>query len=330
MKYEIVLRGSNGSDSVLYLPVIKDNIEWETERKGSPSKLTFTVIKDENIAFEEGAPVILKADGKGIFYGFVFEKERDKDHHIKCTCYDQLRYFKNKTTLLYENKSASDLVKMLANDFKLVTGTIESTGHVIKQRDEDNQTIFDIVLNALDETLLNTGKMYVLYDDFGKITLKNIESMKTKFVIDYETAENFSYTSSIDRDTFNQVMVVVESEKDKTTGKKKRTKYVDYDPKTQKWWGKLQTVEKVEEGVNVANFAKMVLKAKNRKTRQLTIKNCIGDFSIRAGCSVHVHINIGDIVVAQALVCEKVTHYITADHHSMDITVWDANTFTGD
>lgn len=330
MKYEIVLRGSNGSDSVLYVPIIEDGIEWETERKGSAGKLTFTVVKDSNIAFEEGAPVILKADGKGIFYGFVFEKERDKEHRIKCTCYDQLRYFKNKTTLLYENKSASDLVTLLAKDFKLEVGSIESTGYVIKQRDEDNQTLFDIVLNALDETLLNAGKIFVLYDDFGKLTLKNIESMKTDFVIDYQTAENFSYTSSIDKDTFNQVMIVVEGDKDKTSGQKKRTKYVDYDSKTQKWWGKLQTVVKADEGVNVANLAKMVLKAKNRKTRQLTIKNCIGDFSIRAGCSVHVHLNIGDIVVSQSLVCEKVTHHITADHHSMDITVWDANTFTGD
>ena len=29
---------------------------------------------------------------------------------------------------------------------------------------EDNQTLFDIIQNALDETLKATGQMYVLYD----------------------------------------------------------------------------------------------------------------------------------------------------------------------
>ena len=46
---------------------------------------------------------------------------------------------------------------------------------------------------------------YCLYDDFGKLTLKNIESMKLDLLVDSETAENYDYTSSIDSNTYNKV-----------------------------------------------------------------------------------------------------------------------------
>ncbi len=78
---------------------------------------------------------------------------------------------------------------------KLNVGTIEDTGYIIASRVEDNKTLFDIIQNALDLTLQNRKKLYVLYDDFGKLTLKNVESMKLNLMIDDETAENYSYTS---------------------------------------------------------------------------------------------------------------------------------------
>lgn len=42
---------------------------------------------------------------------------------------------------MYENKTARDLIKMIAEDFKLNIGDIESTGHTIASRVEDNQTL---------------------------------------------------------------------------------------------------------------------------------------------------------------------------------------------
>ena len=41
----------------LYYPVVEDEIQLEQERSGSPSKLTFTVIKDQTLDFSEGDPV---------------------------------------------------------------------------------------------------------------------------------------------------------------------------------------------------------------------------------------------------------------------------------
>lgn len=92
------------------------------------------------------------------------------------TAYDQLRYLNNKDTYVYENKTASQFIQMLAADFSLNTGTLEDTGFVIASRVEDNTSLFDMIENALDLTLQNSKEMFVLFDDFGKLTLKNISS----------------------------------------------------------------------------------------------------------------------------------------------------------
>ena len=110
-----------------YEPVCQDGITWTLERKGSPGKLEFTVLKDEKLYFEEGAIVRMTSDSTNVFYGFVFKKSYDKDKNIKVTAYDQLRYLKNKDTYVYKNKTATELVKMIANDFNLNVGQMDDT-----------------------------------------------------------------------------------------------------------------------------------------------------------------------------------------------------------
>lgn len=312
MDVELLIEGAGGR---AYNPIICDDIIWETVRKGAPSKLTFTVVKDGNISFQEGAKVQLKVDGKKVFIGFIFTKERDKRQMISCTAYDQLRYLKNKDTYVYTGKTASEVLQMIAKDFGLNLGSVANTGYKIAQRDEDNQTLFDIILNALDLTLDATGKVYVLYDDFGKITLKNIDDMKLRVYIDQNSAENFAYSSSIDKDTFNQVKVVREDSE-----KGKREIYMAKDNNRIKNWGVLQYFAKASEGTNPQSLVNSILKAKNRKTRTLSIQNALGDVTVRAGCSLPVSLDLGDSVVTnEYLMCEKVTHRFSSDHHFMDI-----------
>ena len=94
MSMELLL--SDPSGKKLFLPVVEEGIEWSTERTSTPGKLTFKVVKDDIIDFQEGAAVRFKFNDKGIFFGFVFTKKRDKDQIITVTAYDQLRYLKNK------------------------------------------------------------------------------------------------------------------------------------------------------------------------------------------------------------------------------------------
>ena len=71
--------------------------------------------------------------------------------------------------------------------------------------------LFQHQQQALDET---EGKNRVAYyDDAGKLTLKNINTMKLNLLIDEETGENFSYESSIDEQTYNKIKLAYNDEK---------------------------------------------------------------------------------------------------------------------
>lgn len=303
-------------NSKLYQPIVTEGIQWTTERAGSPSILKFTVVKDETIAFQEGDPVRLKVDGKEVFYGFVFIKKRNKDHHIDVTAYDQLRYLKNKDTYVYEKKTASQLIRMIADDFGLNLGSIESTKYVIPSRVEDNQSLFDIIQNALDLELQNRGELFCLYDDFGKLTLKNIASMKLDILIDQDTAEDFDYTSSIDQDTYNQIKLTYDNEE-----KGEREVYIAKSSANINAWGLLQLHEKLQEGENGKAKADALLKLYNKKTRNLKVNDCFGDVRCRAGSMVPVQLYLGDMSVSNYLLVEKAVHTFDKDHHSMSLNL---------
>lgn len=193
--------------NVIYEPPVEEGVQIEWERSGTPGKLTFTTIKVEGLAFQEGDPVRFYYDYKQVFAGYVFKKQRDKEHHIKVTCYDQIRYLKNKYTYVFENKTATQIVKSLCGDFKLQTGDMDNTAYVIPAIVEENKAALDIILDVLEETLLNTGKMYVLYDDCGNIRIRNTENMMSTTLIYEESAENFDYSSSIDDETYNNIVL---------------------------------------------------------------------------------------------------------------------------
>lgn len=312
---ELLIEGAGGK---IFEPVVLDGVTWETVRVGAPSKLEFTVLRVGDVSFTEGNRVQLKVNNEKVFMGFIFSKSHNKDQQIKCVAYDQLRYFKNKDTYVYTNKTASEVLKMIAADFGLTTGEIADTGFKIKQRDEDNQSLFDIVLNALDLTLDSTGERYVLYDDFGKITLKNINELTTNLLLDKEAGENFEYESSIDRNTYNKVKVIQED--DKTSA---RNVYVDQNDEHVQKWGVLQYLYKADKGVNVKSIAATILKAKDVKTRTLQIRNVFGNLKVRAGCSVNVSLDLGDTSPNnEKMLCESVKHTFNADYHTMDIVFY--------
>ena len=304
------------SGEQLYVPTVADDVTWTTDRVGSPGKLTFTVIKDDVISFHEGNPVRMSADGKDLFYGFVFAKKRDKKQHIDVTAFDQLRYLKNKDTYIYANKTTSDVIKMIAADFKLNLGTIEQTSFKIASRVEDNSTLFDIIYNALDLELMNKKKLFVLYDDFGKLSLKSLDSMKIPLLIDEETGENFDYSSSIDEETYNKIKL---SHENQDTGK--RDIYIAQDGKHINDWGILQHYGTLQDGENGEAKVNALLDLYNVKTRKLKITKAFGDVRVRAGCMVVVKLALGDMNVQNYMLVEKCVHTFNESEHRMDLTL---------
>ena len=301
-------------NSTIQFPVVEEGARLTLERKGTPGKLEFTVVKGPGLNFAEGDPVKLTVNGTAMFYGFVFKKKRDKGGTIDVVAYDQLRYLKNKDTITEEGLKASDLLKRIATDFRLNLGTVEDTGYTLETIVEENQTLFDMIQSALDETLMNTKQLYVLYDDAGKLTLKNINTMKLNLLIDEETGENFSYESSIDEQTYNKIKLAYNDEK---TGK--RELFIAQDGAKMNQWGVLQYFEEIQTQTGASAKADALLKLYDQKTRRLTVKNAFGDVRVRAGSALVVALNLGDIITNNFMVVEKVTHTFKDNEHRMEL-----------
>lgn len=304
----------NGAD--IQMPVVKDGIKLTWERKGTPGKLTFTVYKSDGLNFQEGNPVKLLVDGMPIFSGFVFQKKRDKNRSIDVVAYDQLRYLKNKDTVIDEGLKASDLLKRLATDFRLQTGNIADTEYVLETIVEENQTLFDIIQKTLDETMMHTKQLFILYDDVGKLTLQNVNTMKLDILIDEETGENFNYETSIDSQTYNKINLAYPN---KDTGTLER--FVVQDGENINRWGVLQYFEQIQTTTGAVQKAEALLKLYDMKTRKLSIQKAFGDVRVRAGSAVAVSLHLGDMVANQYMMVDKVTHIFESERHTMDLNL---------
>lgn len=300
-----------------YVPVVEDEVTWITDRVGVPGELNFTILDDGKIDVQEGNTVRFQYEGKKVFIGFIFEKSDDKEGLIEIVAYDQLRYLKNKDVYVYTNKRADQFVRMVANDFGLSVGTLENTRYVIPSMVEDNVALFDMIGNALDVTLENSGEQYVLYDDFGRIALRRMQNMALDVLVDEETAENFKYNSSIDSDTYNQVKLIRENEEEGT-----REVFMAKDTKNINSWGVLQHFDTLGEDENGKSKADALLRLYNQKTKTLEVVGQLGDVRVRGGSMLPVRLQLNDTRVSNMMLVEKVTHTFKKDEHFMDLTLW--------
>ena len=311
-----ILIQKNNSDTI-FAPIVEGDITLEWARKNSPGVLRFNVIKDSKLKFDEGCPVSFRYNGKNVFYGYVFTKSSSDSTKMTVTCYDQLRYLKNKTSMAYGNKKYSEVLKIIANDYKLKCGAIEDTSYKIPQRIEDG-TLFDILGNASDLTVLKNGKLFVLYDDFGKITLKNIESMKVPLLVDETTGESYSYSTTIDKDVYSKI--VLASDNDQTG---ERELHIVNNADLQKRYGVLQYYESVDNAsvAEIKAQAKLMANYYGKISRSLKLKKVLGDIQVRGGSSLVVMLNLGDMQVQNYMVVEKVSHSFSNGLHTMDLDV---------
>lgn len=311
--YELLIE-----DRQVYLPVLAGEMSLEYKRQLAPGRLSFNVLKDSNIDFGEGSPVRLRVGGEDVFRGYVFEKQRKERDIISVSCYDSLRYLKNRDTILYRGKKYSELLKMILNDYSLKQGDIADTGYIIEKQLAEG-TLFDILADAADMTYGATGKRFVLLDDFGKICLRNTEKMLVDTELNSGNIGSFDYKTTIDRDVYNSVLFVRD---DREAGI--RNVYTASDDNVYRW-GVLQKLIKPKEEVNTAMLAQMArefLKKYSRKRRYLTLNNVKGNIALRGGSVVKVSLDIGDIILNELMSCERIRHSFLNGVHLMDIDLY--------
>lgn len=64
MAAELLIQNGNK----IFEPAVQEDIEWTTERAGTPGKLTFKVMIDDALNITEGNAVRFRWDDNNIFY----------------------------------------------------------------------------------------------------------------------------------------------------------------------------------------------------------------------------------------------------------------------
>ena len=291
-------------------------VSWETERTGSPGKLTFTIIKSGDLSFTEGGVVRFSVDGQLQFYGWVFTKSKNRWGEIDVTCYDRLRYLKANASYAFYGQTAGQIIQQIAADLQVDVGDIADTGYQIPSVVEEDQSCLDIIESAVQQTLLNTGNIYVFYDDGNGLALQQPSSMISNVLIgEGSLLTDYEYKTDIDSQTYNSVKLARPNEE---TGMADVVESQNSDTISQ--WGLLRLYQTVDGDVNLAQMeaqANATLQYYNRRLRTLSVET-LGVPGLRAGMMVLMKVpGLGDINLDQYVLLEKVSHTWTNDEHTM-------------
>jgi hypothetical protein len=305
------------SGKIYEISELVTSVTWKDVLNDGCSKLEFSYI-DDDLVVENGSVVRFRYDGANIFYGYVFKVSRNKNKEITVTAYDQLRYCKAKDTVVVKNDTIDSLVKKMCTYFNLKTGTLTNTGYKLPVSVQDDKTWLDIIYTAISDTLMNTGNWYCLRDEFGRITIRDLEELTLNLILgDESLVYDYEYRKSIDDDFYNQIKIVSDNE---STGK--RDVYIARDSNSIEKYGLLQYFEVLDKNANPSQAkakADNLLRLYNRELETLSLE-CLGDTGVRVGTSFYGQIE--DIALNKRLIVKSVTHeFIPAHVMTVEVTI---------
>lgn len=291
--------------------------QWTTKRSGYPASLELSVLDDPAVDWVCGGILTAQNGKEKLFYGYLFQIDLDEEGTVGLTAYDQTRYLKNKDTYVFTGKRADQIVAQIAADFRLKTVSLPGTGYAIPSMVEDGQTLFDIILKALDLTLINAGRMFYLWDDFGALRLSEVKASGELVVLgDESLTTGYTYSVEIDSQTSNKVKLVRDN---KETGK--RDVYLFQDSNNIKRWGVLQNYEKVDENWNAAQITAQgdrMLALYNRPARSLELK-AVSLPEVRAGKVIFVDLSSAGL--KQPFLVEEARHDLLEETMTLKVKV---------
>lgn len=308
------------TDSKIYdMTDLCTELSWTDPLNNGASYLEFSYIFDDQIGLiERGAPVRLSDNNQtqGIFYGIVFKVETGQNRIIKVKAYDRLRYLKAKETIVVDGDTLNTLITKACRFFRFPVGKNTRTGYVLPDSVCTDKTWLDIIYTAISDTLIGTKDYYCLRDEYGTICLRDMADMQLPLVLgDGSLTYAYSYSASIDDDFYNQVKLVAANEK---TGR--ADVYLTADSESIERYGLLQYYEVLDKNTDSAKAkdkALSLLRLYNREVETLSL-SCLGDISVRAGCSIYG--SIADVELERRLIVNKVTHkFLPA--HTMEVEV---------
>lgn len=327
-RIELYTVDGTGTPQTMFVPVLLDDISWTSEWACTPSKMTFTVLKEGALNFGMGTKAVLKINDEIIWTGYVMYKHRTSDVKIDCTAYDQLRYLKLKMWKSFEDvQCCSDPIKEILEDYELPIGEFDELDQVTQ-----GDLVFDgkEALEVIDELMQkhsSSRENLVFFDKAGEICLKKLDNMRvTNQFFTAGEMEDWDYTSSIE-ESYNSITVDV-LEADGETHDRFIT--VEDEGSINRWGLLRYVAQSNEDPEAIETRAKWLLEVLNREVRTLKLQKVLGNPEIRGGSLIAVKLNLGDMLLYSWMVVREVTHTLGQNGYTMDITVTNEHLGFGD
>ena len=306
-------------------------VVWSTSIQGRAGQLNFTLIPTE-YNFSCGSKVWFSVTSNftkvNVFMGYVFNTQFNKNHELNVLCYDQTRYLNNRDVYVFKQMTAAQIFEKICKDYQLNYKVAASSKYVCDPATRDNVSLMDMIQRALDETFVKTaesnenkiGTYLFVRDNYGVLTLDNIENYRRNYIVDKDMLElDFSYSRSIDKDTATRVKLV---RKD-SSGNVHQIEVLENSNLTKKW-GILHHYEVIDTPGSQAELhsrAENLLKLKGRPTEKITFTT-EGLLDVFAGCGLFV--NLEDISynrMNKFCIVTSARHTFKNNEHLMDLEV---------
>lgn len=305
---------------------IVSDIKWTTDLNFSAGELAFDLIQEKNpIIPYTGDIITFKWDKTKIFYGYVWKYTVKKDNTVSVTCYDKMRYLKNKDSIVFQTGTIADRFNNVTHRAGIKHKVVNSQTHKVAAEVCDGKTYFDMLKSAVKKHLKSTGHMYFLFTNYDTVELRKAPFKNLNLIVGSGSGAT-DYTYSVDiNNTYNVIKVVQKNTKDS----KSETATADTgdDPaktsftsktvsgKSPEQWGVLRDVVSKKDKATWAQAikeARDTLHDKNLANKTLSI-TCMGDLNLIPGNTVKVKLDNFDKTLSKCAIT-KATHNFGTDY----------------
>ena len=232
----------------------------------------------EDTASPTGMPEIL-------FTGRVRESREMADGSTFVVAADALLdLLKNRGVYVWQNTTASQMLRRVLTEREIAAGVIEETSHRIVSKVTDGASLFDMMSAVLREEYEYTGEVYALSGFDGGISLTSSSGMTIPLEITEETAERILLTKTAEiPGVVNRVIIT-----DNLPKLGRREVYTLSDPGSIARFGVSEKYVSAGEDRNYEARARAVLKTYAAPREIYTVTRAVGDNRVRLNSRLYI------------------------------------------